>query len=102
MKPLIASVQNTVGSVKESVEETVGVVKETAKSAGQTATSISSTAKLANEIAFAPSVRAVSLLVGGQQMIRVFLGKGRSRRRYEERRMEQMELIELNSTAGGE
>lgn len=102
MKPLIASVQHTVGSVSASVEETTGAVKETAKSASQVAASIGSTARLTSEVFVSPSVRAAALLVGGQQMFRVFFGKGRTRRRYEERKQEQMELIELNSTGGGE
>ena len=102
MKPLIASVQHTVGTVGGSVEETVGLVKDTAKSAGQAATSISSTAKLTNEIVLAPGVRVVAFLVGGQQMLRVFFGMGRTRRRAEERRLMQKELIELNATAQGE
>jgi methyl-accepting chemotaxis protein len=102
LKPLIASVQHTVGSVSTSVEETTEAVKETAKIASQTATTIGSTARLTTEVFVAPSVRAVALLVGGQQMFRVFFGKGRTRRRYEERKQEQMELIELNSTEGGE
>src|SRR6266481_6259154 len=102
LKPLIASVQHTVGSVSTSVEETTEAVKETAKIASQTATTIGSTARLTTEVFVAPSVRAAALLVGGQQMFRVFFGKGRTRRRYEERKQEQMELIELNSTEGGE
>src|SRR6266516_731884 len=102
LNPLIQSVQHTVEMVSESVEETTGTVKDTAKSVGHTATAVSTTARLTQQYAISPSVRAVAFLVGGQQMLRVFLGKGRARRRYEERRQEQRELIELNSTAGGE
>jgi hypothetical protein len=102
MKPLIASVQHTVGSLSASVEETTGAVKETAKIASQTATTIGSTARLTTESFVGPGIRAVALLVGGQQMFRVFFGKGRARRRYDERKQEQTELIELNSTGGGE
>jgi hypothetical protein len=40
--------------------------------------------------------------VGGHQMLRIFVGKGRARRRYEERRQQQLELIELNSNSEGE
>jgi methyl-accepting chemotaxis protein len=101
LNPLIHSLQHTVETVTESVEETAGTVKDTAKSVGQTATAVSSTARLTQEYAFSPSVRAVAFLVGGQQMLRVFLGKGRTRHRYEERRQQQMELIESSTPDGG-
>ena len=101
VNPMIKSLQHTAEMVSESVEETAGTVKDTAKSVGQTATSISSTARLTNEYAFSPSVRAVALLVGGQRMLRVFLGKGRARHRYEERRQQQMKLLDLSTPDGG-
>ena len=101
LNPMIQSLQHTVEMVTESVEETTGTVKDTAKSAGQIATTISSTASLTNEYAFSPGIRAVAFLVGGQQMLRVFLGKGRTRHRYEERRQQQMELIESSTPDGG-
>jgi hypothetical protein len=102
VNPLLTSLQHTVEMVTQSVEETTEAVKDTTKSATQTATTISSTTRLATQYALAPSVRAVGLLLGGQQMIRIFLGKGHARRRYEERRQQQLELIELNSTSEGE
>lgn len=102
LNPLILSLQHTAEMVSKSVEETTEAVKDTTKSATQTATTISNTARLATEYAVAPSAHAVGLLVGGRQMVRIFLGKGRVRRRYEERRKQQLELIELNSTSGGE
>lgn len=102
INPLLISLQHSVEMVTQSVEETTEVVKDTTKSAAQTANTISSTARLATQYAVGPSVRAVGFLVGGQQMLRVFLGKGRARRRYEERRQQQLELIELNSTSEGE
>ncbi|HZS76250.1 MAG TPA: hypothetical protein VFA41_06515 [Ktedonobacteraceae bacterium] len=100
MKPLIGSVQETVTAVRGSVQETLGAVKDTAKSAGETASTIGSTAKLTKDLAVAPSVRAVALLVGAQQAFKVFLGKGHARKREEERRKEQLEL--LDSAVGGE
>jgi energy-coupling factor transporter transmembrane protein EcfT len=102
VNPMLLSLQHTVEMVTESVEETTEAVKDTTKSATQTATTVSSTARLATQYAIAPSVRAVGVLVGGQQMLRIFLGKGNARRRYEERRQQQLELIELNSTSKGE
>ncbi len=102
INPLLLSLQHSVEMITQSVEETTEVVKDTTKSASQTATTISSTTRLATQYAVGPSVRAVGFLVGGQQMLRVFLGKGRARRRYEERRQQQLELIELNSTSEGE
>ncbi len=101
LNPLIQSLQHTVETVTESVEETAGTVKDTAKSVGQTATAVSSTARLSQQYAFSPSVRAVAFLVGGQQMLRVFLGKGRTRHRYEARRQQQLKLLDLNTPDGG-
>lgn len=101
VNPMIQSLQHTVEIVTESVEETAGTVKDTAKSVGNTATAVSSTARLTQEYAFSPNVRAVAFLVGGQQMLRVFLGKGRARHRYEERRQQQVKLIESNTLDGG-
>jgi hypothetical protein len=102
INPMLTSLQHSVDMITQSLEETTEVVKDTTKSAGQTATTISSTARLATQYAAGPSVRAVGFLVGGQQMLRVFFGKGRARRRYEERRTQQLELIELNSNSKGE
>ncbi len=102
INPLLMSLQHSVAMITQSLEETTEVVKDTTKSASQTATTISSTTRMATQYAVGPSVRAVGLLVGGQQMMRVFLGKGRARRRYEERRQQQLDLIELNSTSEGE
>ncbi|MBV9228956.1 MAG: hypothetical protein JOZ18_06555 [Chloroflexi bacterium] len=86
MKPLLASVQ-----------ETFGVVKDTAKTAGQTATTVGATTQLAKELALGPSVRAAAAVVAGQQMLRVFLGQGHVRSRAEQRRKQQME-----AAAGGD
>jgi hypothetical protein len=102
INPLLTSLQHSVEMVTQSVQETTEVVKDTTKSASQTATTISSTTRIATQYAVGPSVRAVGFLVGGQQMLRVFVGKGRARRRYEERRQQQLELIELNSNSKGE
>lgn len=102
INPLLTSLQHSVAMISQSVEETTEVVKDTTKSATQTATTISSTTRMATQYAVGPSVRAVGFLVGGQQMLRVFVGKGRTRRRYEERRQQQLELIELNSNSEGE
>jgi hypothetical protein len=102
INPLLMSLQHSVEMITQSVEETTEVVKDTTKSASQTATTISSTTRLATQYAVGPSVRAVGFLVGGRQMLRIFFGKGNARRRYEERRQQQLELIELNSTSEGE
>lgn len=79
MKPLLASVQ-----------ETVGVVKDTARTAGHTVSTIGATTQLAREIALQPSVRATAAVVAAQQMIRVFLGSGQTKKRAEARRRQQM------------
>jgi hypothetical protein len=82
LKPLLASVQ-----------ETLGIVRETAKTAGHSATTIGSTAQLTSELALGPSVRAASAVVAGRQMLGVFLGKGHAASRAEQRRKQQMEAI---------
>lgn len=102
INPLLTSLQHSVAMISQSAEETTEVVKDTTKSVSQTATTISSTTRMATQYAVGPSVRAVGFLVGGRQMLRVFVGKGRARRRYEERRQQQLELIELNSVSEGE
>lgn len=89
----ITSVRNEMKPLLASVQETVGIVKDTAKSAGQTATTIGSTAKLTKELAVKPSVRAAASVIAGQQMLRVFMGKGRTRSRAEERRKQQMAAV---------
>ena len=99
MKPLLGTVQETVNTVKGSMEETLDEVKATAKSAGNTVSTIRSTASLAS-FGVAPAVRAASVMVASGQVARVFMGKGRSRHRYEERRKEQMEF--MKAAAEGE
>jgi methyl-accepting chemotaxis protein len=102
INPLLTSLQHSVEMISQSVEETTEVVKDTTKSASQTVTTISSTTRMATQYVAGPSVRTVGFLVGGQQMLRVFVGKGRARRRYEDRRQQQLDLIKLNSTSEGE
>lgn len=99
MKPLLGTVQETVNTVKGSMEETLDEVKATAKSAGNTVSTIRSTADLAS-FGVSPAVRAASVVVASGQVARVFMGKGRSRHRYEERRKEQMEF--MKAAAEGE
>ncbi len=99
MKPLLESVNQTVSSVKGSMEETLATVKDTAKSAGETASTISSTARLAGQTV-GPSVRVAALLVASQRAARVFVGKGQTRKRYEARRKQQLEM--LDGASGGE
>jgi hypothetical protein len=88
MKPLLASVQDT-----------VGVVKETAKNANQTVATIGTAARFTSDFAIQPSVRVVALLVAAQQVIRVFTGKGHVRSRADQRRKQQMEA---EAAVGGE
>lgn len=98
MKPLLISVQETVGVAKETVE----AVKETAQHAGHTAGALASTAQLTRDYAVAPTVRAASLVLACRQMVRVFLGKGRTRKRAEERKQRQLEMLEAEAAGGGE
>ncbi len=88
MKPLLASVQ-----------ETVGVVKETAKNANQTVATIGTAARFTSDFAVQPSVRVVAFLVAAQQVIRLFMGKGHVRSRADQHRKQQMEA---EAAVGGE
>lgn len=89
MKPLLVSVLETVDVAKETAE----AVKETAQHAGKTAGTLAGTARLTREYALAPAARAAALLLAGREMSRVFLGRGRTRSRYEERKRKQEELL---------
>src|SRR5712691_10919781 len=97
----ITTVRNEMKPLLASVQETVGIVKDTAKTAGQTASTIGSTARLTSEFALGPSVRAVAAVVAVQQMFRVFMCRGRTRSRAEERRRQQWEAMQA-SAGGGE
>ena len=89
MKPLIASVQ-----------ETVGLVKDTAQSAGHTVSTIGSTANFAAEFGVKPTVRTVAFALASQEVVRVFFGKGHARSRADERRKQQLDAMQ--ATRGGE
>jgi hypothetical protein len=88
MKPLLASVQ-----------ETVGLVEETAKNANQTVATIGTAARFTIDFAVQPSVRVVAFLVAAQQVIRLFMGKGHVRSRADQRRKQRMEA---EAAVGGE
>jgi hypothetical protein len=98
----ITTVRNELKPLIASVQETVGIVKDTAKTAGQTATTIGSTAQLTKEFAVGPSVRAAATVLAGQQMVRVFVGKGKTKSRYEQRRKQQREAMDAAAAAGGQ
>lgn len=89
----ISTVRNEMKPLLTSVQETVGIVKDTVQTAGHAASAISSTARLTGEIAVAPGVRVVAGVVAAQQMLRVFFGKGHVARKAEQRRKEQMEAV---------
>ncbi len=93
MKPLLTSVQETVGVAKDTVD----AVQEMAKSAGQTATAIGATARFTSDFAIGPSVRVAAMLVAVQQVLRVFLGRGHTGTRADQRRKQQMD-----AAVGGE
>jgi hypothetical protein len=96
----IITVRDEMRPLIVSVNQTAEIVKGTAKSADQTATAISSTVQLTSEFALDPSIRATSAVVAGQQMIRVFFGRGRVRSRAERRRQEQLEALKASMEGG--
>ena len=95
----ISTVREEVKPLLASVQETVGIVKDTAQTASHSVKTVTNVAQLTGEIAVAPSVRAVAAVVAGQEMVRVFLGKGHTRTRAEKRRKEQLKAIERFDSA---
>ncbi|HEY4387612.1 MAG TPA: hypothetical protein VGN34_24415, partial [Ktedonobacteraceae bacterium] len=95
----ITTVRDEMKPLLSSVQETVGIMKDTAKTAGHTVSTIGSTAQMTTELAVGPTVRAASAVIAGQQMLRVFLGRGQTARRWDERRKQQMEA---GAGVGGE
>ena len=83
MKPLVASVQ-----------ETVSIMKDTAQTAGHTVSTIGQTTKLTSQFALAPIINTVASVVAVQGMARVLLGKGHIRTRAERRREQQLEAMQ--------
>jgi hypothetical protein len=97
----ITTVRNEIKPLMTSMEETMDLLKDTAKVAGETASSIGntatvigSTAQLTKEFAVKPTVRAAAFVIASQQMVRIFMGKGRVQSRAEKRRKEQMKAVE--------
>ena len=97
----ISTVRNEMKPLVASVQETVGIVKDTAKTASHTVSTLGSTVRVTSEFAIGPGVRAVSAVVAGREMVRVFLGRGRTRTRAEERRQKQMEAIQTMEGGNG-
>ncbi len=91
MKPLLAS-----------VHETIGLMKDTAQTAGRTVSTIGETTKLTSEFAVAPVVHTVALVVAVRGMLRMLLGKGHIRSRAERRREEQLEAMRETRVRGDE
>lgn len=96
----IITVRDEMKPLLVSFNQTADIVKDTAKTAGQAATTISSTARLTSEFALDPSIRATSAVLAGQQMIRVFFGRGRLRSQAEKRRKEQSEALKASMEGG--
>lgn len=87
----VTTVRDEVKPLLASVQETAGIVKDTAKTAGNAVSRVNIISQLASEFALGPGVRVVAALVTVQQILRVLLGKGHVATRYEERRRQQME-----------
>lgn len=87
----VTTVREEVAPLLASVQETAGIVKDTARTAGHAVSSVNVVSQLASEFALGPGVRVVAGLVTVQQMMRVLFGKGQVLSRFEERRRQQME-----------
>ncbi len=99
IRPLLNSMQETVGVAKETAE----AVKETAQHAGKAAGTLASATRLTKAYAVTPPVQAAAMVLAGRQMVKVFFGKGHTRTRAEVRRRRQMENLqqEIVETVGG-
>jgi len=93
----ISTIRNEMKPLLASVQETVDVVKETARSANQTVVTVSTAARFTRDFAFRPTVQVTALLVATQRTIRVFLGRGYVGSRLDQRRRQQMD-----AATGGE
>lgn len=89
----ITMVRDEMKPLLQSVQETVSIVKETAQTAGHTVSTIGTATQFTSKFAVGPSVRAAAAVVAGEQMLRVFLGKGKVRSRAEQRRKEQQQAL---------
>ncbi|GHO43432.1 hypothetical protein [Ktedonospora formicarum] len=96
----IATVRDEVKPLVSSVQETVGIVQDTAKTAGHTASIVSTVSNLASELVVAPGVRATAGAVAAGEMLKVFFGKGSKKSKYEERILQQAE--EIRASGGGD
>lgn len=100
----IKTVQAEMKPLLNSVNETLGIVKHTAQTAGNTVSTISNATKLTSEVVLAPGIRAVAGVVAAQEMARVFVGKGHAKSRADVRRKQQMEAMSAahaNAPDGG-
>lgn len=98
MRPLLNSMQETVGVAKE----TAVAVKETAQHAGKAAGTLVGATRITRDYAITPPVRAVALAMAGRQMVRVFLGRGHVRTKADERKRRQAEMLEAEMIERGE
>lgn len=98
----IRNVRNEMKPLLASVQETVGIMKDTAQTAGQTVSTIGQTTKLTSEFALVPVIHTVASVVAMQGMMRVFLGKGHIRNRAERRREQQLEAMQDSHAKGGQ
>lgn len=96
----IMTVRDEVKPLVASVQETVGIVQDTAKTAGHTVSIVNTVSNLTSDLVVAPGVRAAAGVVAAGEMVRVFLGKGSKKSKYEERLRQQAEAIQ--TSAGGE
>jgi hypothetical protein len=100
----IKTVQAEMKPLLSSVNDTLGIVKNTAQTAGNTVSTISNATRLTSEVVLAPGIRAVASVVAVQEMARVFVGKGHAKSRADERRKQQMEAMaaaQANAADGG-
>lgn len=85
----IQTVRDEMKPLLESVNETIGIVKETAQAAGGTVAAVGQTTQFASELTFGPGVHTVASVLAGRQVLRTLFGRGTVRKKYEQRRQQQ-------------
>ncbi len=88
-----STIRNEMRPLLASVQDTVGIVKNSAQTAGRTVSTIGTTARLTADWAIAPVISSVAVVIATGGMLRTFVGKGRIRTRAEQRRKEQAEAV---------
>jgi len=87
----INTVRNEMEPLLVSVNETIGIVKDTARTAGHTVSAIGTATDLTSNFVVGPSIRAAAIVTATRQVFKTFFGRGHVLSQYERRRKQQRE-----------